>query len=210
MPIQHITEIFAFEGRIFITEAYRNLLNREPDNHGMAYYLGRLAQGYGKASVIAQLAQSTESRPWGEIKGLKKLIADERRGQHWFWGWFGHRNRIERILQSSLEAVARTELRILSLHDVILLQGKQIGNTAKQSASDRQIQSFEDWQRSTIENNRENSDHQDNFNNIISINDLMKDFNFKYIDNVDNFLLEFSKRILISNEAKLIRGVDQK
>ena len=36
MRIQHIIELFALEGRDFITEAYRNLLDREPDLQGMA------------------------------------------------------------------------------------------------------------------------------------------------------------------------------
>lgn len=140
MPIQHITELFALDGHVFIAEVYRNLLKREPDEHGMAYYLGRLAQGHGKAAVIAQLAQSPECRPLDEIKGLKKLVADERRAQHWFWGRFGHRNRVERILQSGLLPVARIEHQLQALHEAILLQGQQIGDLATQVASHREIQ----------------------------------------------------------------------
>jgi hypothetical protein len=139
MPVQHITELFALDGREFITEAYRNLLKREPDEHGMAYYLGRLAQGYGKAAVIAQLAQSPECRPLDQIKGLKKLVADERRAQHWFWGLFGYRNRVEKILNSSLLPVARIEQHLQLLHESILLQGQQIGALARQADSNRQI-----------------------------------------------------------------------
>jgi hypothetical protein len=76
MPIQHITELFALDGRAFVREAYRTLLSREPDEHGLAYYLGRLSMGYGKAGVIAQLAQCPDCRPHVEINGLKILLAD--------------------------------------------------------------------------------------------------------------------------------------
>lgn len=107
MPIQHITELFCLLGRDFVTEAYRNLLKREPDEHGMAYYLGRLAQGYGKTAVIEQLAQSTECRPLDEIKGLKKLVADERRAQHWFFGIFFRHGRIKNLLISNSDFFER-------------------------------------------------------------------------------------------------------
>ncbi|MHB1266718.1 MAG: methyltransferase domain-containing protein [Acidithiobacillus ferriphilus] len=99
MPIQNITELFSLDGRAFITEAYRNLLGREPDPHGMAYYLGRLAMGYGKASVITDLAQSAESRPHREIIGLDKLIVTERRANHWLWGRFSGRQHQKNLLR---------------------------------------------------------------------------------------------------------------
>ena len=102
MPIQNITELFALDGRKFVTEAYRNLLNREPDIQGMAYYLGRLAQGHGKDGVIVQLAKSPECKPHDQIEGLKQLIEDRRRAQHWFWGRFTIRNRFENTLQNCL------------------------------------------------------------------------------------------------------------
>lgn len=132
MPIQHIHELFALDERAFVTEAYRNLLHREPDAHGLAYYLGRLAIGYSKTVVIVQLARSEECRPHDEIKGLKKLLADEQRGGHWFWGWFNRRSRIERALQSGLTALARIEQRLESLHGAILTQAQQLGGLAQQ------------------------------------------------------------------------------
>ncbi|MDD5280389.1 DUF4214 domain-containing protein [Acidithiobacillus sp.] len=107
MSIQHITELYALDGREFVTEAYRNLLSREPDDQGMAYYLGRLAQGRGKDAVVAQLAKSPECRPYDQIKGLKQLIEDRRRAEHWFWRRFTIRSRIENTLQSCLFSFER-------------------------------------------------------------------------------------------------------
>lgn len=107
MAIQHITELFALDGREFVTEAYRNLLSREPDVQGMAYYLGRLAQGRGKDAVIAQLAKSPECKSLEQINGLKQLIEDRRRAQHWFWGRFTIRSRFESTLRSSLFSFER-------------------------------------------------------------------------------------------------------
>lgn len=106
MPIQHIIELFALEGRDFITEAYRNLLDREPDPQGMAYYLGRLAMGYGKASVIVDLARSAESRPHREIVGLEKLIVTERHANHWLWGRFSGRQHQESLLREVIQGLA--------------------------------------------------------------------------------------------------------
>ncbi|WP_080707717.1 DUF4214 domain-containing protein [Acidithiobacillus thiooxidans] len=45
MTIKNIEELFVHDGSAFVTEVYRNLLKREPDEHGLMYYLGRLAQG---------------------------------------------------------------------------------------------------------------------------------------------------------------------
>ena len=87
MSVLNITELFALDDdTLFITESYRNLLQRDPDDQGMAYYLGRLALGYSKESVINQLAQSRECRPHQEILGLEDLVKKESRAQHWFWG----------------------------------------------------------------------------------------------------------------------------
>ena len=126
MSIQHIYELFALDGQIFITEAYRNLLNREPDEHGMAYYLGRLAVGYSKAHVIAQLAKSQESRPHDEIIGLKKLIKAEKYINHWLWGLFGRWQRQERLLREGTQGLARVKQSIENIHDTIRLMPQQI------------------------------------------------------------------------------------
>ncbi|MGD9888329.1 MAG: DUF4214 domain-containing protein [Halothiobacillaceae bacterium] len=101
MPIKHITELFSLHGAEFIHAAYAALLQREPDPHGLNYYLGRLAQGYSKASIIAQLAKAPESQPHSRIDGLTKLLKDERKAQHWFWGLFVNRARQARA-QSAL------------------------------------------------------------------------------------------------------------
>lgn len=102
MQIRNITELFALDDALFITESYRNLLQRDPDDQGMAYYLGRLALGHSKESVIYQLAQSTECRDHQEILGLEVLVKRVGRAQHWFWGLASHivrmKNKI-RVLQ---------------------------------------------------------------------------------------------------------------
>ena len=107
MTIQHITELFSLDGSEFLIECYYNLLRRKPDEHGLKYYLGRLAQGHGKASVIAQLAKSSECRPHDEIRGLKQLIAEEKRASNWFWGQFLRKNNMERSLQSAIATLTQ-------------------------------------------------------------------------------------------------------
>jgi len=107
MAIKHITELFSLDGSAFLIECYNNLLRREPDVHGLKYYLGRLAQGHGKASVIAQLAKSRECRDHDEIRGLKQLIKEEKRASNWFWAQFNRKNSIERTLQSAIATLAQ-------------------------------------------------------------------------------------------------------
>jgi hypothetical protein len=98
MRIQHITELFALDGPDFVIEAYRSLLQREPDPHGLAYYLGRLAQGHGKASVIYQLTKSSDCRPHHDIQGLEALIKNEKRSQHWLFRLFKRKQKNEYFL----------------------------------------------------------------------------------------------------------------
>jgi hypothetical protein len=117
MPIQHIVELFALDERDFIIEAYRNILGREPDPHGAAYYLGCMSLGHGKASVIVQLAQSKEARAPGEIVGLKKLIANERRANHWFMGGFGRNHREERLLRAVAERFEHIDSQIKEMRE---------------------------------------------------------------------------------------------
>jgi hypothetical protein len=146
MPIQHITELFALDERAFIAKAYRNLLKREPDEHGMAYYLGRLAQGHGKAAVIAQLALSPECRPLDEIKGLKKLVADERRAQHWLWRLFGQRQRLEQQWQMALNGLALHNQQWALLQDALGKQANTLSQIARQIEAS--AQHIANWQAS--------------------------------------------------------------
>lgn len=161
MTIQHITELFSLDGRAFLIECYRNLLRREPDEHGLNYYSGRLAQGNSKASIIAQLALSTECRPHDQINGLKNLIANERRTQHWFFGMFGNRSRTLNALNSSLVSLSRIEQQMQSLRGAALSQTAQLGELARQAASLVQSRS-----RDEIQTNYR-VDARENFNEIV-------------------------------------------
>jgi O-antigen chain-terminating methyltransferase len=131
MAVEHITELFALDGRAFVTEAYRNLLNREPDEHGMAYYLGRLSMGYGKLGVIVQLAQSHECRPHDEIKGLKKLLTEEHHASHWFFRAFARRSRLERTLQSGLNNLTPIDQHLESINSALRTQALQLGELSQ-------------------------------------------------------------------------------
>jgi glycosyltransferase involved in cell wall biosynthesis len=87
MTIQNIIELFASDGREFITNAYRNLLGRDPDEQGLSYYLGRLSMGAKKSTIIYQLASSPECKQTDKIKGLKQLMSDEKRSLSWPFSW---------------------------------------------------------------------------------------------------------------------------
>lgn len=122
MAIQHITEIFTLDGPDFIIAAYLNLLQREPDPHGLAYYLGRLDQGHSKTDVIFQLSQSKECRPHDEIEGLRKLISTERRAQHWLWQQIDRRARLERKQQAGISVLQTINKNLSTLNESTLDQ----------------------------------------------------------------------------------------
>ena len=128
ITIQHISELFAYDGREFITQAYFNLLGREPDLHGMAYYLGRLSRGADKAEVIAQLAQSEEYHKRDEIIGLSRLILDVKRAHSWPWSWFEAKRQKSRWLcaiENSL-SLHHSSQKVYQDHLIQLLQQQQV------------------------------------------------------------------------------------
>lgn len=136
MPVRHIVELFALEGEAFVTEAYRSLFGREPDVHGMAYYLGRMAQGHGKAGVIAQLAKSRECRSYDEVEGLKALLRNEFRKSRWYWSIFKHRDRREMASQSAIVSLERIERQLGALHSAALAQVQQTTYLVQQRAQE--------------------------------------------------------------------------
>ena len=119
MTKKNIEELFVHNGRDFVTTAYQYILNREPDEQGLMYYMGRLAQGHSKDSVIVQLAKSQECIPHDEITGLKQLISEENRSQHWFWGIVGRRSRMQRYLQGNMYVIALMLKELQALHEVL-------------------------------------------------------------------------------------------
>lgn len=112
MTIKNIEELFVHDGSAFVTEVYRNLLKREPDEHGLMYYLGRLAQGYSKAEVIAQLAKSAECETQNEIVGLKKLMVETQRAKSWYWRLFGRCGRMEASFHTVTLKLAQLDIQL--------------------------------------------------------------------------------------------------
>lgn len=116
MIVKNIEELFAHDGRDFVAEAYRNLLKREPDDHGLMYYMGRMAQGHSKADIIAQLAKSPECRPLDEIDGLKRLTVDVKRSSGWLMRWFERRGRMEGAVYLGTLKLAQLDTQLASMN----------------------------------------------------------------------------------------------
>jgi hypothetical protein len=86
-PDKSIDELTAYEGERFVRECYLALLQREPDDAGMIYYLGRMKRGQSKRSVIFDMASGKEAKAIGSsLSGLEALIGEQSRLRHWFWG----------------------------------------------------------------------------------------------------------------------------
>lgn len=135
MKIHSIYELFVFDGEEFVAAAFKNLLGREPDEHGMAYYVGRLSLGYGKKSIIAQIAKSPECRTCNDIKDLKQIINEVQRSRHWFWSLFTLDRQKHNFMQSNLNMLARIRQNVNSLQDAISIQSQQSNAFTEQMIS---------------------------------------------------------------------------
>ncbi|MDR7927328.1 glycosyltransferase [Acidithiobacillus thiooxidans] len=102
MTIKHIMELFALDGRDFVIGSYDVLLHREPDAHGLLYYLGCLNRGYGKAYIIVQIARSEEFDSSNKINGLERLIRDEAKKHSIFFHIFNRKLNINRLIEKNL------------------------------------------------------------------------------------------------------------
>lgn len=192
MEIEHINEIFSLEGEDFIVEAYRNLLSRDPDEHGLAYYLGCLSLGYGKIGVVIQLAESEECRSVNKIKGLKKLIKNERRASHWFFGMLSRHQRIERRENSALHLfnnfnqsnLSNKKLQLqlqLKLMEKILLKDDntevsnlELFNIIVHSVTESAAFEMKMIENKDVESNNNLNDHAGNFISEEALNSIKK------------------------------------
>lgn len=69
-------EVFLrFDDAEFVTNAYRGLLRREPDDNGLTDYLLRLRKGEDKIMILASLMCSEEGRAQGVVvRGMKPYV----------------------------------------------------------------------------------------------------------------------------------------
>jgi FkbM family methyltransferase len=75
-----IEELLALPDAQFVDSAYRTLLGRAPDPHGLRHYMGRLQAGYPRWRVVAQLRLSPEAMSRAaHLPGLDALVRRERR-----------------------------------------------------------------------------------------------------------------------------------
>lgn len=77
--IKNVYELLSFDGKRLITACYLTFLEREPDEHGMRYYMGRLASGASKEQIIYQLSASAQNFDVTSIMGLNKLVKKQKR-----------------------------------------------------------------------------------------------------------------------------------
>ncbi|MGC9237252.1 MAG: DUF4214 domain-containing protein, partial [Thiomonas sp.] len=139
MMIQHIDELFVHDGAEFVFRAYQVLLDREPDPHGLDFYLGRMARGYDKSEIIVNLATSPEAKNALDIPGVRHLIKEYRRNRHWLWGWLSRHQRIERALRQLTQTSARSQHALQKLPDALNSAQKAFeqcaGQTLRQSTA---------------------------------------------------------------------------
>lgn len=73
----HVNDLLGFHDAQFVRNAYRAILQREPDDHGFPQYLGKLRSGrYSKIDILTSLRFSPEGqRANVPIEGLGRLSA---------------------------------------------------------------------------------------------------------------------------------------
>ena len=68
-----LDELMQLPAERFLRATYKCVLGREPDNQGLGYYMKRLAQGHGRASVVHDLARSEEALRYEKAQDLDHL-----------------------------------------------------------------------------------------------------------------------------------------
>lgn len=72
----HTDDLFIYDDDIFVREAYKKILNREPDKKGLTWNLELLDMGFPKSYVLFNIINSHEARKiikHKEIINLKTL-----------------------------------------------------------------------------------------------------------------------------------------
>lgn len=88
-PATTLGQLLSYHDETFVICAYRTILGRSPDAHGLKYYVEeRLAKGISKIEVIKQLYSSSEAKTFGcDIPGLNKAVLSFKRGNLPLVGW---------------------------------------------------------------------------------------------------------------------------
>lgn len=152
--ILHVTELFSLDDIPFVEACYKLLLRREADNSGLRYYLGRLAIGYSRESIIYDLTRSKEYNNKNSLIGLEKIIKQEKMRQNWLFRIF-IKNRPRRI-DGTISIGSRDKSSMLSVSQIAKI------NEHSQSKSqdgevlfyyDKLISLQQDPQKQSVNNN---------------------------------------------------------
>ncbi len=109
--IDHVDGLLDLPGESFVRATYEAILGRAPDASGMAYYTGRLRQGFSKESVICQVAGSPEAADRkARLRGVDELLTREGARRGFLRRLFDQGPRIER-------RIGRLEYRVDALSE---------------------------------------------------------------------------------------------
>jgi uncharacterized protein DUF4214 len=106
--IQHVDQLLELNDTTFIEAVYRTLLGRDPDAAGLHHYSHHLRSGYGKISMLIEVAASSEAKSLGKyLPGLVEAIDAERRAGYFIRGSRIKRQQAERQLNQIENEVGR-------------------------------------------------------------------------------------------------------
>lgn len=75
MTVTHVNQLLMLGGDEFILQAYRSILNREPEPDGARFYRARLDEGVDKARILYEIAASVEGGWYQrDLPGLQLLM----------------------------------------------------------------------------------------------------------------------------------------
>jgi hypothetical protein len=79
--VSTVRDLLALDGPSFISEAYRQVLGREPDADGMRHYGTRLSSGVSKEQILADLRSDPEGQAFpSAVAGLDDLVRSVQSG----------------------------------------------------------------------------------------------------------------------------------
>jgi Domain of unknown function (DUF4214) len=114
-----LDELLAHHDQAFIYCAYRTLLDRDPDEEGLRYYLARLQTGISYMHILGQIWRSEEARDYAaRLPRIGSAIRRYRWAQQPIIGW------LVRPL-SKVEGNSSTERKLRGLESQLFLLGEE-------------------------------------------------------------------------------------
>ena len=114
-------ELLQLQGVLFVEQAYRGLLLRDPDESGLQFYMTRLLSGTPKIQILSEIARSSEARNLAvTLPGLATAVGRYRLSRIWILG------AVVRLIFPNVEGNSVFARRLRSVEQELYLNSRNI------------------------------------------------------------------------------------